>query len=89
MAAVKTLCSQGIVLQNGHLHFKGTSNESVNYYQKSGKSDSFFEYLGKINDAPGNRYIKLLKAKIYSDKTDAISISTGFNIEVKFKWPKF
>ena len=84
MAAVKSLCTKGIVLQNGNLHFSGTSQDAVNFYQKSSDSDSLFEHLGLIDEAPGNSNIRLLKANVTSNKTDVISISTGFNIEIKF-----
>ena len=36
MAAVKSLCSKGIVLENGQLAFNGSSEQSVSYYLKRG-----------------------------------------------------
>ena len=35
MAAVRKLCKNGIVLQNGMLHFRGTANEAVDEYLKA------------------------------------------------------
>jgi len=84
MAAVKSLCSKGIVLQNGNLRFTGSSIEAVNFYQKSADSDLSFEHQGEIESAPGNSNIRILKATISSTKNEVISISTGFNIQIKF-----
>ncbi|WP_348810484.1 ABC transporter ATP-binding protein [Flavobacterium maritimum] len=39
MAAVKSLCSRGIVLENGNLSFSGKSEESVSYYLKEGSGE--------------------------------------------------
>lgn len=36
MAAVKSLCTRGIVLENGKITFQGNTEESVNYYLKDG-----------------------------------------------------
>lgn len=40
MAAVKSLCTKGIVLEHGQLTFSGTSEECVSYYLKEGGSES-------------------------------------------------
>jgi lipopolysaccharide transport system ATP-binding protein len=34
LAAVKQLCTKGIVMQNGNVVFNGTSHKSIEYYQK-------------------------------------------------------
>ena len=40
MAAVKSLCTKGIVLENGKLTFSGTSEECVSYYLREGGTES-------------------------------------------------
>lgn len=35
LALVRSLCSQGLVLENGKMAFRGTSEECINYYSKS------------------------------------------------------
>ena len=40
MAAVKSLCTKGIVLEHGQLTFSGTSEECVSYYLKEGGTES-------------------------------------------------
>jgi len=39
MAAVKSLCTRGIVLENGTSVFEGTAEECVGYYLKDGKGE--------------------------------------------------
>ena len=41
MAAVKSLCNKGIVLERGRLTFDGTAEESVGYYLKGGTVEGF------------------------------------------------
>lgn len=40
MAAVRSLCSKGIVLKNGCVDFQGSSDECVNHYMQSGYQKS-------------------------------------------------
>lgn len=40
MAAVKSLCTKGIVLENGLLAFSGQSEQAVSYYLKDGGSET-------------------------------------------------
>jgi lipopolysaccharide transport system ATP-binding protein len=40
MAAVKSLCTRGIVLENGEIVFDGDTDEAVNYYLKGGSESS-------------------------------------------------
>ena len=46
MAAVKNLCTRGVVLENGSLVFDGTTDEAVNYYL----NDNFKIEQGLITD---------------------------------------
>ncbi|MGM0635459.1 MAG: polysaccharide ABC transporter ATP-binding protein [Bacteroidota bacterium] len=47
MAAVKSLCTRGIVLENGTSVFEGTAEECVSYYLKDGKSEANNERVFK------------------------------------------
>jgi lipopolysaccharide transport system ATP-binding protein len=84
MAAIKTLCTKGIVLVNGQLAFTGRQLEAVNYYQINNNINSYFEYTDDIHQAPGNDNIRILKFKIESLDNDAISISSGLSFEITF-----
>jgi lipopolysaccharide transport system ATP-binding protein len=84
MAAVKTLCTKGIVLKNGHLAFSGTNTDAINYYQNSGDNDASFNHTGSLEDAPGNSNIKLIKFEIQPLSGEAITISSGSRFELTF-----
>ncbi len=58
MAAVKTLCTKGIVLQNGMIAFEGNVNDSLNFYLKNNEIKD-----GKITD-----YIKYTKPDLRINK---------------------
>jgi lipopolysaccharide transport system ATP-binding protein len=49
MAAVKSLCTRGIVLENGKIAFEGGTDESVDYYLKMG-NDKGSEHLRYFED---------------------------------------
>ena len=59
MAAVKTLCTKGVVLQNGKIAFKGNVNDSLTYYLGNESSIIY----GKIID-----HLKYVKQGITIDK---------------------
>lgn len=61
MAAVKNLCTRGVVLQNGMLAFDGTTEEAVNYYLQN---NTHLEY-GLITD-----YIDELASYVTVDKIE-------------------
>lgn len=48
MAAVKSLCTKGIVLSSGSLTYSGSQMEAVNYYQVIHQANPFFRHEGNI-----------------------------------------
>jgi lipopolysaccharide transport system ATP-binding protein len=84
MAAVKQLCTRGIVLKHGQLIFAGTQYEAVNYYQNAHQTNSSFQNTGKLEDAPGNEHIRILSFDVQPAEGDAITIATGFYFEIEF-----
>ena len=60
MAAVKQLCTKGLVMKQGTVCFQGTELEAVNYYQNTSELMPQFEHKGALEDAPGNSAIRLL-----------------------------
>jgi lipopolysaccharide transport system ATP-binding protein len=84
MAAVKSLCTKGIVLQNGKVAFEGNQIDAVNFYQANHQTNSFFEYGGTINSAPGNSNIRILKFDINPRKGESLSIYSGIDFNVDF-----
>jgi lipopolysaccharide transport system ATP-binding protein len=84
MAAVKQLCTRGIVLRQGQLKFSGTQYEAVNYYQNAHQTNSSFKHEGELEDAPGNDLIRILKFDVYPLQGDNITISSGVEFELQF-----
>ena len=84
MAAVKNLCTRGVVLQNGMLAFDGTTDEAVNFYL----NNNFQLKKGLITDhidelAP---YITLDKIEINGTPyTESTIISNQEYLEVLFE----
>ncbi|MEO7214147.1 ABC transporter ATP-binding protein [Mucilaginibacter sp.] len=84
MAAIKTLCTQGIVLTNGQLTFTGKQLEAVSYYQLNNDLPSHFEHRELIDTAPGNENIRIKSFKVEPIKGDVIFISTGATFTLVF-----
>ncbi|PZF72046.1 ABC transporter ATP-binding protein [Taibaiella soli] len=84
MAAVKQLCTQGLVLKYGGFAFEGSALEAVNYYQSSHDTNSSFLHNGPLDQAPGNTNIRILKFDITPEHEDIISVSSGVIFELKF-----
>jgi len=84
MAAVKALCETGIVLNDGKSIFRGSIAEAVNFYQNTGNTAATFEHLGEIEQAPGNKDIRILKFEIVPLQGETITISSGFTFKLTF-----
>jgi lipopolysaccharide transport system ATP-binding protein len=69
MAAVKSLCTRGIVLEHGKIVFEGNTDESVNYYLK-------------IGNTKGAEYIRYFDREAFSDKNFKIN---SFGVKAKAK----
>ena len=66
MAAVKSLCQRGVVLENGQLAFQGNIDNSLRYYLNSGTSNS----RDKIIDAIQHQKSTLHIEKITINETE-------------------
>ena len=84
MAAVKQLCTAGVVLRNGGLAYTGSALDAVAYYQNSHDTNSFFEHTGAIEDAPGNQFIRILKFHVKPVNGELLSLSSGVAFELEF-----
>jgi lipopolysaccharide transport system ATP-binding protein len=101
MAAVKSLCTRGIVLENGKIAFEGGTDESVDYYLKMG-NDKGSEHLRhfEVNEFDNNEFsihslgVKA-KGKDYGTpilRTDKLELTIiykhqedDFNLSLRFK----
>ncbi|MBD2766431.1 ABC transporter ATP-binding protein [Hymenobacter sp. BT664] len=84
MAAIKQLCSRGIILQKGSAVFEGTELEAVNFYQSSNNTNSYFAHQGDLETAPGNGNIRIMKFEILPLAGEVISISSGVKFKIVF-----
>lgn len=84
MAAVKSLCTKGLVLQNGTMKFQGSQLEAVQSYQSAQQNSHRFEHAGSVDSAPGNQNIRLMKFHAVPLQGEAMSVSSGVRFEVEF-----
>lgn len=84
MAAVKTLCNKGVVMQHGEISYIGGALDSVEYYQKLTNISSYLIHEGDIETAPGNENIRIIKFLTKPIKGDYLTISSGVEFELVF-----
>jgi lipopolysaccharide transport system ATP-binding protein len=84
MAAVKSLCTKGIVLTNGKISFTGNTHEAVENYISGALKDLSTEKNWDMENAPGNENIKLLKVEVKPEKGNVINTVSGINISYEF-----
>lgn len=84
MAAVKSLCTKGIVIQQGNLVYSGTQLQAVNFYQTNHQSNSSFKHPGAIDTAPGNSNTRILKFEVIPRTGDVLSIYSGIDFYLEF-----
>ncbi len=82
MAAVKSLCTRGIVLEHGSIKFEGNIDEALNIYN-SDTVDLVREIKWNLEDAPGNLNAKITSIKLTSDQ-DIFYIENKINVEIEF-----
>jgi lipopolysaccharide transport system ATP-binding protein len=88
MAAVRNLCTKGIVLQHGNIIYEGNSDESINYYLKNTFNQALIP-LENRNDRKGNQ--KLTINNIYIKNNDGIivpELSSGEGYKIIFEFQK-
>lgn len=88
MAAVKSLCTKGLVLENGKSVFEGSAEESVDYYLASGKNKPSIS-LDKRTDRNGNGKFKLIDLIFLNKKDNEIhEVISGEFLKIKFEFKK-
>ncbi|MEM6517337.1 MAG: ABC transporter ATP-binding protein [Bacteroidota bacterium] len=85
MAAVKSLCTRALVLQNGIVVFEGDTDASVDFYLK-GELDNLNSNIQvwTDNNMPNHENIKLKSAKIFAkgkNEQDAITMADELILE--------
>jgi lipopolysaccharide transport system ATP-binding protein len=83
MAAVKSLCTRGIVLENGTSVFEGTAEESVDYYLSASADNLDFE-LKDRKDRTGNGKVRLRDVKLFNKQNIEVdSVISGEFLRIK------
>ena len=84
MAAVKSLCNNGIVLNNGKLNFIGSIQNAVEEYSQLGQRSLNINLLNR-KDRIGTGLIKFSDVKFYDLKNKELNtLSTGMSAMIKF-----
>lgn len=84
MAAIKALCSTGIMLNKGQVIFQGEVGEGVDQYLGSNNLGQDGIYWDNIADAPGNENIRLKSIVIRPLLGLVINIDSGIEISTVF-----
>ena len=84
MAALKSLCTKGIVLANGQLCFNGSQLDAVNFYQNIHELNSIFDNKAAMENAPGNDKIRILKFHVLPRHGDILTIFSGIDFHIEF-----
>lgn len=82
MAAVKQLCTRGIVLEHGMIKFDGNIDEALDIYN-SNLEDLVPEVKWDIDKAPGNLNAKVTSVKLVSDDK-GFYIENKISVEIKY-----
>lgn len=82
MAAVKTLCNKGILLENGQMKYSGDVNEVLDIYNsETMNTDS--KRCWDLDTAPGNMNAKIISISLKTQNNSFI-IEQDFELEVVF-----
>lgn len=84
MAAIKNLCSKGLVLNKGQMIFQNGVEEAVDQYLGPDSLNKNEVYWEDIADAPGNENIKLKSIAIRPLHGSTIDIDSGIEITTVF-----
>ena len=82
LVAVKSLCTKGIVIDQGKLVFSGSADEAVeNYMNANASKVQSSKAFSSPEDATGNEFIKIKSITVQPEKlfvTDAIQLDFSF-----------
>jgi lipopolysaccharide transport system ATP-binding protein len=75
MAAVKSLCQRGIILENGAVKFEGKINDVLSVYEEANNHNVVMEYIGN----------KVIKKAVLNEKLDIFKYKSPFKLDVYFE----
>lgn len=83
MAAVRQLCTRGVLLRNGEMVFNGGTEETINEYLSFGTKIEETNLSIRTENRTGNHIAKFVKFEIFSNGKPTNSIKTGDDISFK------
>jgi len=88
MAAVKSLCTRGIVLENGGIVFEGGTEQAISYYLN--KSESFLtlplnDRLDRLGDNSKFKFTEFIFNNKLNNEVDSIFSGEECKVILKFK----
>ncbi|WP_432222965.1 polysaccharide ABC transporter ATP-binding protein [Flavobacterium sp. TMP13] len=86
MAAVKSLCTRGIVLENGKLKFDGNIDESINLYLNSDKNNFDSNFLDEYIRDQNDEYFNLKNIKVRQKNVSDCVFYTNETISIHFDY---
>ena len=75
MAAVKSLCQRGIILENGAVKFESKINDVISVYEESNNHNVVMEYIGN----------KVIKKAVLNEKLEIVKYKSTFKLDVYFE----
>ncbi len=84
MAAVKSLCAKGIVLEHGKTAFEGTADDAVDFYLKNEKEQN--TALIERTDRIGNQKLQVKAISFLNNKNDLVNdVISGEYLKVRLE----
>ena len=85
MAAVKSLCTRGIVLVNGETVFEGVIDNAIDMYLNKSTNNAFKKW--PISQAPKCDFVRVLEVKVFNENNVvAINHSIANKIKIEFTY---
>ena len=83
MAAVKSLCTRGVLLENGKVIFEGNIDLTIDKYLNGNSNNSFRSWSTEI--APFTDFLRVLEAKVLKSNGE-ISLNHTISDEIKIEF---
>ena len=84
MAAVKKLCSKGIVLENGMIKYRGRIKDAVEQYISDSGNVSSNVYFDDLETAPGNDNIRICSFEVLPETGNIVNVESGIHFRLVF-----
>lgn len=84
MTAIKELCQNGLLLNQGQLIYSGGIQNTIIEYQKNSERQSSYIHNGSLETAIGNENIRILEFTATPAQGDFLDIESGIKIHLRF-----